>query len=64
VDQEGIVLPNDAVALQRAAVTARYMAAQSVLEGRLVLDHRIEVVDKSGEIIGVVHFRDVVNVQS
>jgi hypothetical protein len=39
------------------------MAAESVREGRLVLDHRIEVTDESGTAIGTVRFRDVVAIQ-
>ena len=38
------------------------MAAQSVREGHLVLDHRIEVTDETGATVGVVHFRDVVEI--
>lgn len=64
LDEEGAEVPNVAVALQSAARMARGMAAESVREGRLVLDHRIEVADALGETIGVVHFRDVVQVQS
>lgn len=62
-DPEGTVCTNAAEALQAAARMARGMAAESVREGRLVLDHRIEVADGSGETIGVVHFRDVVQIQ-
>jgi hypothetical protein len=61
-DDEGIQLPNAAIALQRAASSAREMAAQSVREGRLVLEHRIEVTDESGGCVGIVYFRDVVEV--
>jgi hypothetical protein len=43
IDEEGVELPNDAVALQRGADNARHMAADSVLHGHLILDHRIEV---------------------
>ena len=64
LDEEGAEVPNAAVALQSAARMARGMAAESVREGHLVLDHRIEVADESGETIGVVHFRDVVQIQS
>ena len=62
LDDEGQELPNDAVALQRAAENARAMAADSVCRGRLVLDHRIEVKSDGGKCIGTVHFRDVVQV--
>jgi hypothetical protein len=62
-DHEGVELPNAAAAMQRAAVSAREMAAQSVREGHLILDHRIEVTNEHGDRIGVVAFRDVVQVQ-
>jgi hypothetical protein len=56
------MLVNDAEALQAAANMAREMAAESVREGRLILDHRIEVTDVEGCPIGKIHFRDVVKV--
>lgn len=59
-DAEGIELPNDSVALERAQSAAREMAAESVRQGRLVLNHRIEVTDESGKSVGVVHFGDAV----
>jgi hypothetical protein len=43
-------------------VNARALAAETVREGRLVLDHRIEVTDKSGRKVATVRFRDVVEV--
>ncbi len=61
-DEEGTDVPNAATALQSAARMAREMAAESVRDGRLVLDHRIEVTDQSGSTVGVVHFRDVVQI--
>jgi hypothetical protein len=64
LDQEGAHLPNAAVALQKAAFMAREMAAESVREGRLVLAHRIEVTDEANQDIGVVHFRDVVEIRT
>ena len=45
-DDEGTELPNAAVAMEAAARMAREMAAESVREGRLVLQHRIEVTDE------------------
>ena len=62
IDEEGSDLPNDAVALQHAARTAREMAAESVRNGHLVLDHRLEVTDEDGRSVGTVYFRDVVRV--
>ena len=61
-DEEGTFLPNDASALQRAATVAREMAAESVRQGHLVLEHRIEVA-KRGETIGIVQFGDVVQIR-
>lgn len=62
-DEEGQVFPNDAVALQHGARTAREMAVQSVREGRLVLDHRIVVCAENNQSVGTIHFRDVVKVE-
>jgi hypothetical protein len=64
LDREGAHLPNEAVALQKAAYMARDMAAESVREGRLVLAHRIEVTDEANHDVGTVHFRDVVEIRS
>ena len=63
IDPEGISLPNDAVAVQKAAANAREMAAESVRQGHLVLDHRIDVANEDGDVIGTVHFRDVVQIR-
>jgi hypothetical protein len=62
-DEEGVELPNDDVAMRRAADSARYMAAESVREGHVVLDHRIEVTNEHGRTVGVVHFSDVVAIK-
>ena len=62
-DEEGCILPNDAVALQRAASDARSMAAESVRNGHLVLDHRVVVCGADNQSIGTVHFRDVVTIK-
>jgi hypothetical protein len=40
------------------------MAAESVCNGHLVLDHRIEVMREDGRKVGTIHFRDVVKVQA
>jgi hypothetical protein len=62
-DSEGVELRDAAEALERAETAARGMAAESVREGRLILDHRIEVVDESGSSVGTVHFGDVVEIK-
>ena len=63
LDAEGIELPNEGVALERAQSAAREMAAESVRQGRLVLSHRIEVADESGNTVGVIRFGDAVLVE-
>jgi hypothetical protein len=63
IDEEGLVLPNDAVAVQKGATIAREMAAESVRQGHLVLDHRVEVANEHGDAVGVIHFKDVVQVR-
>lgn len=62
MDEEGLELPNVAVAHQRAITITREMAAEAVRNGVLVLDHRIEVADERGEIVAKVLFRDAVTI--
>jgi hypothetical protein len=63
-DPEGIELADLAEARERAIVYARDMASLSIVDhGRLILSHRIDVADQSGEIVHTVHFRDVVEVR-
>ena len=61
-DQEGDVLPNAAVELQRAKILAREMAAESVKRGHLILEHRIELTNEHGDRIGT-RFSDVVDIR-
>jgi hypothetical protein len=63
IDEEGKEFPNAPVAHQKAIAAAREMAAEAVRNGRLVLDHRIEVADEDGEVVGKVYFRDAVTVE-
>lgn len=63
IDEEGVDLPNVAAATERAVAHAREMAAESVREGHLVLDHRIEVANEAGQTIETVYFGDVVRVE-
>jgi len=62
-DEEGSELPDLAAARARAFAGARDMACAEVLQGHLTLDHRIEVVDESGELVWTVRFSDVVSVE-
>ena len=61
-DEKGVELTNDAAAVHHAAERARTLAAESVQNGQLILDHRIEITDGSSNRVGTVHFRDVVEI--
>ena len=63
MDEEGTELPDESAANSQAIMNAREMAAQSVREGHLVLSHRIDVANQSGDTIATVHFRDAVEVR-
>jgi hypothetical protein len=63
IDEEGADLPTTDAAMQRAATTAREMAAESVREGHLVLDHRIELANDAGQTIAKVRFGEVVKIE-
>jgi hypothetical protein len=64
LDQEGKDLPSLQAAHETALDNAREMACAEVLDGHLNLTHRIEIADESGKVLGTVHFRDVVVVES
>ena len=59
-DEEGVDLPNEAAARDRAEDEARMMAAASVQQGYLRLSHNIQVTDETGEPVLKVTFGDVV----
>jgi hypothetical protein len=63
IDEEGLELPNEAAAMERAADITREMAAESVRTGHLILDHCIDIANENGDTIGTVHFRDVVQIR-
>lgn len=63
-DDEGVELPDLNAALEYAARSARFTAAESLKEhGRIVLNHRIDIEDEYGHVLETVHFADVVNVK-
>lgn len=62
-DEEGLELPDKAAAIEQAVKNARVMAAESVCEGHLVLNHRIEIMDANGSAVATVRFGDAVEVQ-
>ena len=61
-DEEGRELPDVDTARHDAQEDARNMAAESVREGELNLDHYVEVADDSGEPLFRVTFGEVVRV--
>ena len=60
MDPEGIELPDDAAAMQRAVVETRVLAAESVRKGHLVGSHRVEVRDANRDLVGTVRFDEAV----
>jgi hypothetical protein len=58
-DEEGIVLVNLEAAKREAVRSARALAAEQVIQGRLNLDHRIEVVE-ARTVVWSVSFRDAI----
>lgn len=63
-DEEGQELAGPDEARRIADCSARDMAASAVLDGKLNLDHRIEVEGEDHKVIYTVHFRDVVKIQA
>ena len=61
-DEEGRELPDVDTARHDAREDARNMAAESVREGELNLDHYVEVADDAGEPLFRVTFGEVVKV--
>ena len=61
-DEEGRELPDVDTARHDAQEDARNMAAESVREGELNLDHYVEVADDTGETLFRVTFGEVVKV--
>lgn len=63
LDEEGQEFPNSEAALNGATGAARQLAAEQVTQGKLHLDHRIEVADDSGKVIATIAFRDCVEIE-
>lgn len=62
VDHEGKELSGLEAATDNALVEAREMMTQAVHEGKLNLNHYIEVRDEAGDVVHVLHFGDAVQV--
>lgn len=61
-DEEGRELPSFEAAFEIARAEAREMASAEVLQGRLNLNHRVEVADEFGRVLGIIRFGDAVEV--
>jgi hypothetical protein len=55
-DEDGLALPDDEAARDKAVAYARDLLAAAVLEGRLALHERIEVEDQTGRAVASVTF--------
>lgn len=62
-DEEGVFAVDVAAARNQAVRNARSIIAAQVMEGRLNLAHRIEIVDSNQEPVLTVPFRDAVTVE-
>jgi hypothetical protein len=57
-DEEGLELPDVDAAREQAMDSARELVCESIHQGHLNLDHRIEVDDENGRRVMTVSYRD------
>jgi hypothetical protein len=63
-DEEGKELPDLGAAIDLASRQARFTFAETIKEeGRGNLDHRIDIEDEQGRVLGTVRFGDVVKIE-
>lgn len=62
-DREGQELPDRQSALDAAMKAARELIAEGAREGHIPLQDKIVVTDDAGEVVGVVAFRDAVEIE-
>lgn len=62
-DQEGIELSGPEAARNGAIHSARALMCDALMDGRIVLHHRIDIADEHQSIIQTIHFRDVVQIE-
>lgn len=63
-DEDGMECADDGAALIRAQDEARNLAADSIRRhGHLILDHRIEVRNEEGLLVGEVRFGQAVDIR-
>lgn len=63
IDEQGQELADREAAQAVAQANAREMACAEVMAGSLNLAHRIDVADKTGDVLSTVRFGDIVTVQ-
>ena len=63
LDVEGVDLSDAEEAYRQAINSARALAADDVLKGRLRLQSRIDVADEAGQVVHSVWFGNAVNVE-
>jgi hypothetical protein len=61
-DEEGVDLPGATTAHKKAIREARSLMCATLMEGRLVLNHRIEVEDEVGSVVATVPFAEAVEI--
>jgi hypothetical protein len=62
-DEEGRELADLEAAKAEAVKGARSLICGQVLEGRLALNHHIEIEDEAGNRVGDIAFRDAVRIE-
>jgi hypothetical protein len=63
MDEEGADLADAAAAREHAIEECRVMVCESVKNGHLNLDHRIEVAEEGGGRVATVTFRDAFTIE-
>ena len=63
MDEEGVELPDMAAAREHAIEGARALMGESIMQGRLRLQDRIEVADPDGRVLMTIPFPEVVDIQ-
>jgi hypothetical protein len=63
LDEEGEELTGLEAAQAAALRSARSLAAEQVLKGKLNLNHSIDIVDDSGAVVCTVTFRDAFEIE-
>ncbi|HEX8623305.1 MAG TPA: hypothetical protein VF718_15155 [Allosphingosinicella sp.] len=62
-DEEGMVLPDVEAARLQGIRSARALACEQVLHGRLNVGHSIEIQDEEGRQIATIRFGDAVRIE-